>query len=151
MANIETKIEELIQPIIHELNYILYDVEYAKEGKDHYLRILIDNKTGISLDDCEKVTNAISDTLDKADYIKEQYFLEVSSCGLERNLRKDKHLKSNIGKDVEINLFEPLDGKKQYRGILNNFDENSIAITIENIQRKIERKKIAQIKTTYEW
>lgn len=151
MASIEAKIEELIQPIIHELNYDLYDVEYSKEGKDYYLRVYIDNEMGITLDDCEKVNNAISDILDEADYIKEQYFLEISSCGLERILRKDKHLKSNIGKNIEINLFKSLDGKKQYRGILNSFDEESITITIENLQKKIERKEIAQIKTIYEW
>lgn len=151
MASIEAKIEELIQPIIHGLNYDLYDVEYSKEGKDYYLRVYIDNEMGITLDDCEKVNNAISDILDEADYIKEQYFLEISSCGLERILRKDKHLKSNIGKNIEINLFKSLDGKKQYRGILNSFDEESITITIENLQKKIERKEIAQIKTIYEW
>ncbi len=151
MASIETKIEALIEPIILELNYELYDVEYSKEGKDYYLRVYIDNKKGISLDDCEKVNNAISNILDEADYIKEQYFLEVSSCGLERVLRKDKHLASNIGKNIEINLFKPLDGKKQYRGILNSFDKEIITIIIEDLQKKIERKKIAQIKTIYEW
>lgn len=151
MASIETKIEALIEPIILELNYELYDVEYTKEGKDYYLRVYIDNKTGISLDDCEKVNNAISNILDEADYIKEQYFLEVSSCGLERVLRKDKHLASNIGKNIEINLFKSLDGKKQYRGILNSFDKEIITIIIEDLQKKIERKKIAQIKTIYEW
>lgn len=151
MASIETKIEALIEPIILELNYELYDVEYSKEGKDYYLRVYIDNKKGISLDDSEKVNNAISNILDEADYIKEQYFLEVSSCGLERVLRKDKHLASNIGKNIEINLFKPLDGKKQYRGILNSFDKEIITIIIEDLQKKIERKKIAQIKTIYEW
>ena len=151
MASIETKIEALIEPIILELNFVLYDVEYTKEGKDYYLRVYIDNKTGISLDDCEKVNNAISNILDEADYIKEQYFLEVSSCGLERVLRKDKHLASNIGKNIEINLFKPLDGKKQYRVILNSFDKEIITIIIEDLQKKVERKKIAQIKTIYEW
>ena len=151
MASIETKIEALIEPIILELNYELYDVEYSKEGKDYYLRVYIDSKKGINLDDCEKVNNAISNILDEADYIKEQYFLEVSSCGLERVLRKDKHLASNIGKNIEINLFKPLDGKKQYRGILNSFDKEIITIIIEDLQKKVERKKIAQIKTIYEW
>lgn len=151
MANIESKIEELIQPIVNKLDYELYDVEYVKEGKDYYLRIYIDNKTGISLDDCEKVNNAVSDVLDKADYIKEQYFLEISSCGLERILRKDKHLQANIGNNVEIKLFKPLEGKKQYVAILNNFNEESITITIEDSQKNIQKKEIAQIKTIYEW
>ena len=79
MAKIEEKIESLVEKPIQNLGYKLYDVEYAKEGKDYYLRIFIDSEKGIDLDACEKVNDAISDLLDKADYIKEQYFLEVSS------------------------------------------------------------------------
>lgn len=77
---------------------MLYDVEYAKEGKDYFLRIFIDSKKGIGLDDCEKVTHAINDVLDKADLISQEYFLEVSSPGVERVLRKDKHLEANVRK-----------------------------------------------------
>ena len=91
VENIETKVENLLKPIIENLGYELYDVLYVKEGKDYYLRVVIDSSKGIDLDDCEKVNNAINDILDEADYIKEQYFLEVSSPGLERLLRKDKH------------------------------------------------------------
>ena len=79
MTNIEKKVEELIIGQVEKLGYELYDVEYTKEGKEYYLRIYIDSENGISLDDCEKVNNEITDLLDKADYIKEQYFLEVSS------------------------------------------------------------------------
>lgn len=79
MAKIEEKVESLLKPTIEEIGYELYDVEYAKEGKNYFLRILIDKPTGIDLQDCEKVNNAINDILDEADYIKEQYFLEVSS------------------------------------------------------------------------
>lgn len=79
MANIEEKVENLLKPTIEKIGYDLYDVEYAKEGKNFFLRILIDKQEGISIEDCEKVNNAINDLLDEADYIKEQYFLEVSS------------------------------------------------------------------------
>ena len=81
-------------------------IKYVKEGKDNYLRIFIDNDKGISLDDCEKVSNEINEILDKADYIKEQYYLEVSSPGIERVLRKDKHLEQNIGEQINIKLFK---------------------------------------------
>ena len=142
MASIEERVENLIKPIIENLGYDLYDIEYAKEGKNYYLRIFIDKETGIDLNDCEKVNNAINDKLDEADYIKEQYFLEVSSPGIERILRKDKHLEQNIGKKVYIKLFKKHeDGKKEYQGILKAFEENT----------KIERKNIAQIKTIYDW
>lgn len=96
MANIEEKVEKLVKPHIEKMGYNLYDVEYVKEGKDYFLRIYIDNEKGIGLTDCEEVTGEINELIDKADYIKETYFLEVSSTGIERILRKDKHLKEAI-------------------------------------------------------
>ena len=99
MASIEEKVEVLLEKKIEELGYELYDVEYAKEGKDYYLRIFIDKPEGITIDDCEKVNDAIKDKLDEEDYIKQQYFLEVSSPGIERILRKDKHLEQNTVKE----------------------------------------------------
>ena len=88
MTNIESKVECLIQKKIENLGYELYDVEYVKEGKDYFLRIYIDSSKGISLDDCEKVNNEITDLLDEADYIKEQYFLEVSSTRNRKDVKK---------------------------------------------------------------
>ena len=106
MASIEEKVTKLVEPIIENLGYELYDVEYAKEGKNYFLRIFIDNEKGIDLNDCEKVNDAVNDILDKENYIKEQYFLEISSPGIERVLRKDKHLEQNIGKDINVKLFK---------------------------------------------
>ena len=88
VASIEEKVQNLIENKIEELGYQLYDVQYVKEGKDYFLRIYIDKPEGIDLNDCETVNDAISDTLDEASYIKEAYFLEVSSPGIERVLRK---------------------------------------------------------------
>lgn len=88
LTNIESKVEELIVKPIEKLGYELYDVEYVKEGKDYFLRIYIDSNKGISLDDCEKVNNEITDLLDSADYIKEQYFLEVSSTRGGKSFKK---------------------------------------------------------------
>lgn len=154
MANVEEKVEALVKPIIEGLGYELYDVEYAKEGKNFYLRIFIDSNQGIDLNDCEKVNDAINDVLDEADYIKEQYFLEVSSPGIERVLRKDRHLEQNIGNMVSVKLFKKdEDGNKEYEGILKGFDENYVNMEAENkdIQKSLERKNIAQIKTVYNW
>ena len=117
MAKIEERVEELIKDKIENIGYSLYDVEYAKEGPNYYLRIFIDNEKGIDLNDCEKVSNEINEILDQADYIKEQYFLEVSSPGVERILRKDRHLEQNIGKEVEVKLFKKDEnGSKSYQG-----------------------------------
>ena len=98
MASIEEKIENLVKPKIEDLGYELYDVQYVKEGQNYILRIFIEKpNSSIDLNDCEKVNNSINDLLDNANYIKEQYFLEICSTGVEKILRKDKHLKENIG------------------------------------------------------
>ena len=154
MASIEEKVEKLLNPIIEKIGYELYDVEYAKEGKNNFLRIFIDNPKGIDLNDCEKVNDAITDILDEENYIKDQYFLEVSSPGVERVLRKEKHLEKNIGTEISVKLFKKDEnGKKEYQGILKKFDENQIKIQDEENQKEIgiERKNIAQIKTIYRW
>ena len=151
MASIEERVESLIESTINNLGYELYDVEYAKEGKDYFLRIFIDKEAGIDLNDCEKVNDGINDLLDQADYIKEQYFLEVSSPGIERVLRKDKHLESNIGVLVEVKMFKAIDGKKVIQGILKEFSKDNIVIEIEDRDIEISRKDISVIKTVYEW
>ena len=149
MAKIEDKVEKLIKEKIETLGYELYDVEYSKEGKNYFLRIFIDSPKGIDLNDCEKVNDGINELLDQADYIKEQYFLEVSSPGIERTLRKDKHLEQNSGKEINIKLFKKDEnGKKEYQGILKQYNEETIELE-EKIT--IERKNIAQIKTVYNW
>lgn len=151
MAKIEEKVEQLVKDPIEKLGYSLYDVEYVKEGPEYYLRIYIDKESRIDLNDCEKVSNEINEILDKADYIKEQYYLEVSSPGIERKLRKDKHLEQNISKNVEIKLFKKdNNGKKEYTGKLKAFNQEEIIIETDK-EIAIERKNIAQIKTIYEW
>ena len=161
MTKLEEKVEKLLKDTIESLGYELYDVEYVKEGKNYFLRIYIDKPEGIDLKDCEKVNDAISDLLDEANYIKEPYFLEVSSPGVERVLRRDKHLEQNKGKEIEIKLFKKAqNGEKEYQGILKNFDESKIILEqieqgkeepnqVQNVE--IERKNIAHIKTIYHW
>lgn len=151
MASIEEKVENLLETTINNLGYELYDVEYAKEGKDYFLRIFIDKENGIDLNDCEKVNDGINDLLDQADYIKEQYFLEVSSPGIERILRKDKHLEANIGTLVETKLFKTIEKQKTIQGILKSFDKEKIILTTEEKDIEISRKDISVIKTVYAW
>ena len=152
MQNIESKVESLIEAKVKSLGYELYDVQYIKEGKDYFLRIFIDKPDGIDLNDCEKVNDGINDILDEADYIKEQYFLEVSSPGVERILRKDKHLEANIGKEVEIKLFKPIDKQKEYIGILKQFNEETLKIEVQDGKdMSLERKNISLIKLKYNW
>ena len=151
MAKIEERVESLIGPRIESLGYRLYDVEFVKEGKDFYLRVYIDKDSGISLEDCEAVSNGINEVLDEADYIKEQYFLEVYSPGVERVLKKDRHLKENIGNKVQVKLFKPLAGKKVFEGLLESFSDDNICIKVESQILEIERSNIGQIKTVFDW
>ena len=146
MASIEERVESLLESTINNLGYELYDVEYAKEGKDYFLRIFIDKEAGIDLNDCEKVNDGINDLLDKADYIKEQYFLEVSSPGIERILRKDKHLEANIGVLVEVKMFKAIEGQKVVQGILKESSKDNIVLELEDKYLEISRKDISVIK-----
>lgn len=159
----EEKIEKLLVNTVENLGYELYDVVYEKEAKDYYLRIFIDTPKGISLEDCEKVNDAINPILDEANYIKEQYYLEVSSPGVERRLRKDKHFKESIGKEVEVNLYSPMTLKdeeiiqkkkkcnKNISGILISFDKNNIILKTEQEEIQVERKNISNIKIKFNW
>ena len=151
MANIEEKVEALVKKKIEEIGYELYDVLYIKEGKNYTLRIVIDNEKGINIEDCEKVNNQITDILDEANYIKEQYYLEVSSPGIERVLRKDWQLKKYIGEEVEIKLFKKDENNcKEYIGILKEISNDYIKIENEqNETYNIDRKNIAQVKTIF--
>lgn len=153
MANIEDQVESLINEKIQNIGYNIYDVEYVKEGKDFHLKIYIEKPNGaISLDDCEKVNNEISDVLDVADIIKDQYFLEISSTGVEKILKKDKHLEKEIGNEVIVHLFKKdIDGEKQYKGILKSYDSNNVTIIINSQEKLISRNDITQIKTVYNW
>lgn len=147
MTSLEKKIEDLVKPIIENLGYKVYDVMYQKEGKDNYLRIFIDKESGIDLNDCEKVNDSINDILDEKDYIKAQYYLEISSPGLERNLRRDEQFLESIGKKVEVHLYNSVNKSKVITGILNEFNEKDILI--DDI--KIDKSNIASAKTIYNW
>ena len=144
MSNIEEKVEKLVKKPIEDLGYSLYDVQYVKEGQDYYLRIFIEKPNGsIDLNDCEKVNDGINDLLDKADYIKEQYFLEVSSTGLEKVLRRDEHLEQSIGKEVEVKLFKAID----VDSVQNDTDKNEKKSSEEQNEDKQNKKNKKQKKS----
>ena len=152
MASIEERVETLVKKPIEALGYQLYDVQYAKEGKDYFLRIFIDNPNGtISLEDCEKVNNEIEEKLDTADYIKEQYFLEVSSTGVEKIIRKEKHLQENIDEYIDVKLFKAVNNSKEFVGVLKKFDDETIFIEVNGDIIELERKNISLIKKYYDW
>ncbi len=142
----EEKTEKLLLPIAESNGVEIYDVEYVKEGSDYYLRAYIDKPEGVNIIDCENVSRLLSDALDKEDFIPDSYILEVSSPGLGRTLKKDKHLQKSIGKEVEIKLFKPIDKCKEFTGTLDSFDADSITITEQGEKRTFARADVALIR-----
>lgn len=146
------KTEKLIEPILAENNFELYDVEYVKEGSNWYLRAYIDKEDGINVNDCELVSRQLSDLLDKEDFIPEPYILEVSSPGLGRQLKKDKHFDKSIGQEVEVKLYKPINKQKEWVGILKGYSADALIIQIdEQNQMEILRKDIAMVKLTFDF
>ncbi|NLL00298.1 MAG: ribosome maturation factor RimP [Clostridiales bacterium] len=148
----EKRTEKLLEPIIAENNFELYDVEYVKEGSNWYLRAYIDKEGGINVDDCELVSRELSDLLDKEDFIPDAYILEVSSPGLGRQLKKDKHFERSIGEEVEVKLYKPINKQKEWVGILTSYNADALTIKIdeENLM-EIARKDIALVRLTFDF
>ena len=145
----EMKAEALIEPIVNEHNFELWDVEYVKEGSDYFLRAYIDKEGGISIDDCELVSRAFEEKLDKADFIKDPYILEVSSPGLTRPLKKDKDFDRSIGKDIEIKTYKAIDKEKNFVGALKAYDKDNVIIDIDGHELSIERSNISMIRLAF--
>lgn len=143
--NYESRAEAILEPIVAANNCEIYDVEYIKEGSDWYLRAYIDKPEGVNIVDCENVSRAFSEKLDQEDFIPDAYILEVSSPGLGRALKKDRHLTKSIDEEVEVRLYKPLEvennkGKtvkqKEFVGILKGFDKDTITIEVEDENKK---------------
>ena len=150
MTSLEKKIFEELEPIINGLNISLYDVIYEKEGKDFYLRIFIEKDGGVDISDCENVNNAINDILDEKDFIKGHYYLEVSSAGLEKTLRLDKHFENNIGNKIQISLYKSINNSKNVIGILKDYDDEKVIVESDEII-EINKNDISLIKTVFDW
>lgn len=129
-------VEELVIPILTELQLELVEVEYVKEGKSWFLRVYIDKETGVDIEDCGNVSEKLSEKLDEVDPISQNYFLEVSSPGAERPLKKDKDFYNAIGKNVYIKTYEPILDEKEFEGILIAFDGQEVTIEIKIKTRK---------------
>lgn len=139
-------IRENCEPIIDNLGYDLVDLEYVKESGENYLRFYIGKRGGISIDDCQKVSEAVGDKIDEIDPIDESYYLEVSSPGLDRPLKTDKDLDRHIDYDIELNFYQAQDGLKKLVGTLISYDDESITVSISGKESSYNRKDISIIK-----
>ena len=148
----EQRTEELIVPIIERNQFELVDVEYVKEGGTWYLRAYIDKPGGITVDDCEVVSRALSDLLDKHDFIEDAYVLEVSSPGLGRPLKKEKDFARSIGEEVDVRTFRAISHQKEFTGILRDYDKEKIVLEMEDQELlEIARADIALIRLSFDF
>ena len=147
----EAKTEELLQPLVDAHGFELVDVEYVKEAGNWYLRAYIDKENGITVDDCEEVSRALSDLLDEEDFISENYILEVSSPGLGRPLKKDKDFQRSIGKEIEVRTFRAIDKQKEFTGILKEFNKDSFTIVIEDNEMTFQRSETALVRLAFDF
>lgn len=147
----EERAEALLEPIAAENGCGIYDVEYVKEGGEWYLRAFIDKEGGVNITDCENVSRAFSEKLDEEDFIPDAYILEVSSPGLGRALKKDRHLEKSLGDEVEVKTYGPIDKRKEFVGILKAYDNDTVTIEEQEGERVFARRDIAVIRLTIDF
>ena len=147
----ETRTEELLLPIAERFGVEIYDVEYVKEGSEWYLRAYIDKEEGVNIIDCENVSRALSEELDRTDFISDAYILEVSSPGLGRTLKNEKHFLKSIGKEIELRTYKPIDKCKEFVGILTHYQEGNVTMEIEGQSKTFEKAQIALVKLTFDF
>lgn len=148
----EQKTEALVTPLVEEKGFELVDVEYVKEGGNWYLRAYIDKPGGITVDDCEVISRALSDKLDEEDFIDEAYILEVSSPGLGRPLKKEKDFARSIGQEVELRTYRAVDRQKEFTGILYAYDKDSITLEMENEEKLVfDRTNVALVRLAFDF
>ena len=148
---IEKRFEEILTPIAAQNGVDIYDVEYVKEAGDYYLRAYIEKEGGVNIGDCENVSRALSDVLDAEDFIEDAYTLEVSSPGLGRTLKKDRHLEKSIGEKVELKTYKPIDGQKEFEGVLKAFDKDSITVETQDGEKTFARDALALVRPYVEF
>ena len=142
-TNIKSTVEEMIQPYLNEQGFELVDIEYVKEGSNWFLRVYVDKEGGIDIDDCVLISEKLSAKLDENDPIPTIYFLEVSSPGAERPLKKPEDVTKSVGKNVFVTTYEPVNGLKEFEGKLLSFDDEELVIEAGKKQHAISYDKVA--------
>ena len=150
MKTTET-VAALARPAVEELGFTLYDVEFVKEYGNWVLTLFIDKPEGVTIDDCEAVSRAVDPILDEADPIEQQYYLSVSSLGLDRPLKKDADYARNLHKEISVKLYAPRDGKKELAGKLIAYDAEAFTIAANGAELRIERRDAALVKPVVEF
>jgi ribosome maturation factor RimP len=148
---VEDIVYEIAKPVVDRFGFELVEVEYKKEGAEWYLRIYLDKEGGITIDDCQSVSEEVSDLLDEADPIDHSYIFEVSSPGIDRPLKTEWDYNKNMGRLIEVKLFSPVNGKKVIEGILRGYTSDKIKIEINGKEVELEKSTIALAKPVIEF
>ena len=146
MAKVTETVAALALPIVEEAGCTLWDVEYVKEAGEWFLRVYIDKEEGVSINDCEAVSRPLSDKLDEADPIEGSYTFEVSSAGADRVLKKPEHFDQFQGAEVEVKLYRPREGRKEFVGLLRSYAEGNVTLEVGGIPTAFEKKEIALVR-----
>ena len=146
MAKVTDTVAALAAPVVERCGCSLWDVEYVKEAGGWVLRILIDREEGVSIDDCEAVSRPLSDLLDEADPIEGSYVFEVSSAGADRTLKKPEHFAQFQGEEVEVKLYRPKDGRKEFVGLLQSYAGGGVTLDIGGEAVSFTKQEIALVR-----
>ncbi len=146
MSKITDKVTELAKPVVEEEGCSLWDVEYVREAGSWFLRIFIDKDGGVGIDDCERISRRLDPILDEADPIPDSYVFEVGSAGAERELKRPGDFEQFMGSEVEVRLYQPLNGCKVYVGVLAGYDNSRVTVTVGKNEVSFDKSQIALVK-----
>lgn len=147
--SIKDTVRDAIEAKVNELGYRIWDVTFSKIGADWHLEVTIDCDAGVEIDDCEKVHRAIDPIIDECNPYEDFYYLEVSSPGIERELRTEEHIALSIGSRVEAKLFAAKDGAKSITGTLSSYSDGKITISTEALEYTLDKSEISKLRTVY--
>ena len=146
MSKITEKVAALAKPIVEEEGCMLWDVEYVREAGTWYLRIFIDKAGGLGIDDCERISRRLDPMLDEADPIPDSYVFEVGSAGAERELKRPSDFEQFLGSEVEVKLYQPMDGRKAFVGTLQSYADGAVVILDGKQERCFASGQYAQVR-----
>ena len=146
MAKVTETVAALAAPIVEQAGCSLWDVEYVKEAGEWFLRVYIDKEGGVSIDDCEAVSRPLSDLLDEADPIEGSYTFEVSSAGADRVLKKPEHFEQFMNSEVEVKLYRPREGRKEFVGLLRDYEDGGVTLEVGNETQSFTKQEIALVR-----
>ena len=146
MAKVTDAVAALALPVVERAGCTLWDVEYIKEAGSWFLRVYIDKEGGVSIDDCEAVSRAVDPLLDEADPIQDAYTFEVSSAGADRALKKPEHFEQFQGSEVEVRLYRPREGRKEFVGVLKSYEDGDVTLNVNGAETRFTKQEIALVR-----